>query len=914
MTKSKLFLIDGSAIFYRSYFAFIQNPLINSRGENTSTTFGFLNTIFKIIEDETPEYFCIVFDTKAPTFRHDMYSEYKATREKMPEEMAETIPRMMQALTTLQMNLMEKDGYEADDIIATIARKCASTELDIFIVSGDKDFAQLVSENIFIYTPAKSGSMNSEILGRSEIKEKYGVYPEQIVDFLALIGDKSDNVPGVPRVGVKSAQPLLEKYGDLDQIYMHVDDIAKNMVREQIRENRESAYLSQKLVTLEDQAPVDFTLGDFVLKSWDQHDVDVLLNDMEFNRLIVRAAKINNIIAGDPEIQDSPAKKSVQQKYQLVNDENTLNSLIGKWETVDEFVFDLETDSLDVFSANIAGIAVSFEKDEAYYIAVNHPDSNLSEKTVLQLLKPIFEDKNIKKIGQNIKFDAMIMREHGIETKNIYFDTMIASFLINSTYGQHGLDNLAQVYLDYKTISIEEIIGTGKNQKKMTELPVENVYRYACEDADITWQLMQILKPKLTDLDLDDLFYNIEMPLVSVLMTMEKNGVTLDLDLLTDLAKKLEDDIILLEKKIYELAGEHFNINSPQQLGILLFDKLEIHKELNMRKPKRTKTGQYSTSEQILDRYHRHDLPKNILDYRKLAKLKNTYVDALPNLINPVTGQVHTSYNQAIAATGRLSSVNPNLQNIPIRTEIGRQMRKAFIPKDKKNHILSADYSQIELRIMAHLSQDPNMCDSFEKDLDIHATTAARIFEIPIEEVDAEHRRKAKEINFGIIFGMSKYGLANRLDISIQEAEQFIYDYFALYSKVQEFMHLTIAGANSEGYVRTMRGRIRYLPQIHSTNRQLREFAERTSINTPIQGSAADLIKLAMIEIHQEMQERELSSKMLLQVHDELVFEVPDKELEIMSELVRDKMENAMQLKIPIKVDVGVGKNWLEAH
>ena len=539
MTKSKLFLIDGSAIFYRSYFAFIRNPLINSRGENTSTTFGFLNTIFKIIEDEKPEYFCIVFDTKAPTFRHDMYSKYKATREKMPEEMAETIPRMMQALTTLQMNLMEKDGYEADDIIATIARKCASTELDIFIVSGDKDFAQLVSENIFIYTPAKSGSINSEILGRSEIKEKYGVYPEQIVDFLALIGDKSDNVPGVPRVGEKSAQPLLEQYGDLDQIYMHVDDISKNMIREQIRENRESAYLSKKLVTLEDKAPVDITLDDLVLKSWDQHDVDVLLKDMEFNRLIVRAAKINNIIAGEPTIQDSPDKKSVSQKYKLINDENTLNSLIGKWETVDEFVFDLETDSLDVFSAKIAGIAVSFEKDEAYYIAVNHPDSNLSEKTVLRLLKPIFEDKNIKKIGQNIKFDAMIMREHGIETQNIYFDTMIAGFLINSTYGQHGLDNLAQEYLDYKMISIEEIIGTGKNQKKMTELPVENVYQYACEDADITWQLMQVIKPKLTDLDLDDLFYNIEMPLVNVFMTMEKILVTLDLDLLDVLAKKL---------------------------------------------------------------------------------------------------------------------------------------------------------------------------------------------------------------------------------------------------------------------------------------------------------------------------------------------------------------------------------------
>jgi len=914
MNKQKLFLLDGSAIFYRSYFAFIRNPLINSKGENTSSTFGFLNTLFKIIEDENPEYLGIIFDTKAPTFRHKMYTEYKATREKMPAEMAETIPRMMQAISTLQMTKLEMDGFEADDLIATIARKYASDTIDVYIVSGDKDLAQLVSDNIFIYSAAKSGSMTSDVLGRNEIKEKYGVYPDQIVDYLALIGDKSDNVPGVPRVGEKSAQPLLEEYGNLDQIYEHVDEIKKNMTRENIRDHRESAYLSQKLVTLDDQVPVECSLDDLVLKTWDQREIEVLLKDMEFNRLIVRAAKINDIIAGDSKVPEKAVQESIFQNYYIVNDDKTLKNLIGKWEKVKEFVYDLETDSLDVFSAKIAGIAISFEKNTAYYIAINHPDSGLSEEKVLELIKPIFENSSIKKIGQNIKFDAMIMREHGIETNNIHFDTMIASFAINSTTGQHNLDSLAQEYLNHKMISIEEIIGSGKNQKKMTDLPIKEVYHYACEDADITWQLMQILKPKLKDLDLEDLFYNIEMPLLSVLMTMEKNGVTLDLNLLSNFTKELAKQISELQKEIYKLAGEEFNINSPQQLGILLFDKMEIHKELNMRKPKRTKTGQYSTSEQILERYHRHELPKNILDYRKLAKLKSTYVDALPNLINKVTGKVHTSFNQTIAATGRLSSVNPNLQNIPIRTEIGREMRKAFIPSEKGHYLLSADYSQIELRLMAHLSRDPNMCDSFEKDLDIHAATAARIFEIPLEEVDEDHRRKAKEINFGIIYGMSKYGLANRLDISVIEAEQFIFDYFALYTMVQKFMQTTISGANQDGFVRTMRGRIRYLPQIHSTNRQLREFAERTSINTPIQGSAADLIKLAMIHIHQEMKRRKLKSTMLLQVHDELVFEVPENELEELTEIVREKMENAMKLKIPVKVDVGTGKNWLEAH
>jgi len=767
----KLFLLDGSAIFYRSYYAFIRNPLINSKGENTSATFGFLNTIFKLIEDENPEYFSIIFDTKAPTFRHEMYTEYKATREKMPDDMAATIPRMMQALSTLNMNMMDMDGYEADDIIATIARKYASKDMQVFIVSGDKDLAQLVSDNISIYTPAKTGSNAAEILKRDKIKEKYGVFPEQIIDWLALVGDKSDNVPGVPSVGDKTARLLIETYGNLDEIYNHVDEITKNNIREKIKENREIAYLSQTLVTLEDKVPIDLSIDALKLNPWDQREVEVLLKDMEFNRLIIRADKINKIVAGSEKSESMP-DRAINQKYHLINNEKDFQDFLNRLQNETQFVFDLETDSLDVFSAKIAGIAFSFAENEAFYVAVNHTDSNLDEAKILAELKPIFENPGIKKIAQNMKFDAMIMRQHGIEVENIYFDTMIASFLINSTTSQHNLDALATEYLNYKMISIEEVIGSGKNQTVMTELPVADVYRYACEDADITFQLMEIMQPKLKDMDLDDLFFNIEIPLLSVLMAMEEQGVILDTDLLDRLSEELHIDLQALEKKIYELAGEEFNINSPQQLGILLFDKLEIHKELQMRKPKRTKTGQYSTSEQVLERYHRHDLPRNILDFRKLSKLKSTYVDALPNLINPVTGHVHTSFNQTIAATGRLSSVNPNLQNIPIRTEIGRQMRKAFIPADDNSVIMSADYSQIELRIMAHLSKDPNMCESFKNDQDIHASTAARIFEIPIDEVTADHRRKAKEINFGIIFGMSKYGLANRLDKMIDSAKK----------------------------------------------------------------------------------------------------------------------------------------------
>jgi DNA polymerase-1 len=913
MSRKSLFLLDGSAIFYRSYFAFIRNPLINSKGENTSATFGFLSSLFKIIEDAHPDYLAVVFDTKEPTFRHKMYPAYKATREKMPAEMAETFPRLIQTLQAMRINLMDMAGYEADDIIATVARKFASDALHVYIVSGDKDLAQLVSDKIFIFSPARKSGEKDEVLDRSGVKEKYGIHPENIRDWLALMGDKSDNVPGVPSVGEKTALQLLERYASLQNIYDQIDTVEKEKLRETLKNHREDAMLSYRLVSLDDQVPLRIELETLKLKTWDRAELNGVLTEMEFNRLAGKAETVRNLIGGESEPLIYDINNS-QATYQLITTEEQFKATLDIFSTAKEFVFDLETDALDTFTAKIAGIAVCFDAQNAYYISLNHLDSQLSERDVLSQLRPYFENAQINKCGQNIKFDTMILRQHGLRVNNLYFDTMVASYLLNASAGHHNLNDLAEKYLNYKMIPIEAVIGSGKTQIKMTDLPGKAVSDYACEDAHITWKLKKILQKKLASLDLQSLFFTIEMPLIEVLIEMEEQGVTLDTRLLSDIKQTLEQEITRLRARIFELSQQDFNINSPLQLGEILFDKLEIHKPLNMRKPKRTKTGQYATSEQILERYRRHPLPDTILEYRHLNKLLNTYIDALPKLIHAKTGRVHTSFNQTITATGRLSSINPNLQNIPIRTEIGKEMRKAFTPSTKNAVILSADYSQIELRIMAHLSGDAKMRESFRQDQDIHTTTAAQIFKVALEAVDAEQRRRAKTINFGIIYGMSKYGLANRLAIPEQEAEQFIFEYFATYPGIQDFMHQTIAFAREHGYVKTMMGRRRYLPQIYSKNRQLREFAERTSINTPIQGSAADLIKKAMIDIHRAIITKNLSCKMILQVHDELVFEVPQPELDQVTRLVKTKMETALPLTIPLKVDIGFGANWLEAH
>ncbi len=907
--SKKLFLIDGSAMYYRSYFAFSRNPLINSKGENTSATFGFLNSLLKIIDQEHPEYMAIVFDTKEPTFRHNIYKEYKATREKMPDEMAAQFPRLVETLKAANFVLLEKEGYEADDIIGTLATRFAGEGIDVYIVSGDKDMAQLVNGHVFLYNLKKQDE--PEILDRQKVVEKYGVEPEQIVDWLALMGDKSDNIPGVPKVGEKTAASLLKQFGSIENLYKNLDKITKETLRKNLEAAREQVQIARQLTTIDTNVPIDVKLEDLKFRMWDMEKVAPILQELEFRGIANRMKALSQGQDGALELQKFKAE-NVQ--YQLIESEQEFQNILNQLKKQKEFVFDLETSSLDFLEAQIAGIALCWAEGKASYVAIGHESKGLSPDHVLQQLKTIFADPQIRKIGQNIKYDAMIMEQHGIPVKNLFFDTMIASYLINPT-GQHNLDYLAEHYLNYKMIPIEDLIGKkGKNQKKMTDLAAGFVYQYGCEDADITYRIYQILKKDLQKHGMEKLFYELEMPMVHVLMQMEMHGVKVDRELLKKLSDELGEKIKALEQKVYQMAGETFNLNSPQQMGVILFDKLQIHKELGMRKPSKTKTGQYSTSERTLERYSAHPLVADIMEYRKLIKLKNTYLDALPQLINPKTGRIHTSYNQTVTATGRLSSSNPNLQNIPIRTDLGREIRRAFIPSREDYVILSADYSQIELRIMAHLSGDERMIENFKKNLDIHAATAALIFGIPVQEVTPDHRRKAKEINFGIIYGMSEYGLANRLNISTDEAKEFIADYFATYPKIGEFMRRMIEEARQKGYVETILGRRRYLPEIRNQNRQIREFAERTAINTPIQGSAADLIKKAMINMQTFIESSKFPAQMLLQVHDELVFEVQEKRAEEFAKQVKQIMEGAMKLRVPLVVDCGIGKNWLEAH
>ena len=909
--SKKMFLIDGSALYYRSYFAFIRNPLINSKGEDTSTTYGFLMTLVRLIEEEKPDYLSIVFDTKEPTFRHDIYDEYKANRQKMPEEMSAQYPRLIQTLDALQFNRIEKAGFEADDIIGTFVEEYASNDLDVFIVSSDKDMAQLLKKNVYLYSLPKANA-KAEIIGTEQIFEKMGVEAYQVIDFLALMGDSSDNIPGVPKVGKKTAANLLKEFDNLDNLYQQLDSLKEGVVKNNLAENREQAELSQLLATIKTDVPLDVSLENLQFKMWDLEVVSKIMAELEFRTLATRMQKLAASY-GAIDMFENISESTTTADYQLIRTETELQELVRTLKQQKEFVFDLETDSLDFLTAEIAGIALSWQENKAYYVPLQHTDFSLDNEHVFELIKPIFADSGISKIAHNIKFDAQILEMHGVPVSGIYFDTMLASYLLNPA-GQHKLDKVSEQFLNYEMIHIEELIGSGKNQIKMTDLPATDVVNYAAEDADITYRLYKILHLKIHNDAMDDLLYTIEMPLVRTLMQMERDGIALDTEFIKNLSDQTGQMIEGLKIQIFNQCGEEFNLNSPQQLGTILFDKLDIQKDLNLKKPPKTKTGQYSTSEKILERYLGHPLVEKIMDYRKLSKLKNTYLDALPELIHPVTGKIHTSYNQSVAATGRLSSSNPNLQNIPIRTEIGRKIRKAFIPSHKDYMILSLDYSQIELRIMAHLSEDQAMIESFQSDLDIHAATAARIFNLPLEEVNSDQRRKAKEINFGIIYGMSRFGLANRLHITAIEAEEFIKDYFATYPGISEYMKITIENAARLGYVETMMHRRRYLPEIKSSNRQIREFAERTAINTPIQGSAADLIKIAMNRVYQMMVEQKLEATMLLQVHDELVFEVQKNILTEFTSQVKEIMESAFKLKVQVKVDSGSGSNWLEAH
>ncbi len=905
MQRKKLFLIDGSALAYRSYFAFVKNPLINSRGENTSAIFGFLNSLLKIIDEHHPDYLAAVFDTPEPTFRHKIYPEYKATRQKMPDEMSEQLPRIRQVLEALRVPILEIPGLEADDVMGSLAIKAAQQNFETYLVTADKDFYQLVSPNIKVYDPGRAGK-ESEVLDEEGVVRKIGLPPSKIIDYLSLMGDSSDNVPGVEGIGPKTALELLQQFDSLDQIYQHLDQIGRESLRNKLEQNRELAYLSRQLVTLDIQAPLEIDLETLKRHEPDRARTFQLLKELEFNSLLDRF---------------TATEKTSEVKYATITTQEQLDQFIAQLKSCSQFTFDLETTDVDAMKAEIVGLSFCWKEGEAYYIptvSVKTKSSadlfsverfrGLPLQAVLRQLAPIFQDEAIKKSGQNVKYDLLVLSRAGVEVRGVDFDTMIASYVVNPSLRQHNLDALALTYFNYQKIPTKELIGVGKKQISMAEVPIEEVSRYACEDADYTQRLRHVLEPMLIQYDLKKLFDDVEMPLVQVLMEMERNGVSLDVPLLEKMSRELSQRLDELIENIYQLAGQRFNINSTKQLADILFKKLGLPVK------KKTKTGPSTDVDVLEELAKEHQLPRELLEYRQLSKLKSTYVDALPRLINPETGRVHTSYNQTVAATGRLSSSDPNLQNIPIRTELGRKIREAFIPADDRHVILDADYSQIELRIMAHLSQDPMLIKAFQEGKDIHRETAALVFKVPPEEVTDEMRRRAKEVNFGIMYGMGAYGLASRLEISQEEAEMFIINYFASYPKIQEFMMETQEFARKNGYVTTLLNRRRYLPDIHSDNRRVREFAERNAINTPIQGTAADLIKVAMINIFRRIKAERLASKMIMQVHDELVFEVPIDEVDRMKELVRHEMEQAIELSVPIKVDVGVGRNWLEAH
>lgn len=907
-TPKKLFLIDGSALAYRSYFAFIQNPLINSKGENTSAIYGFVRALNKILDEEKPDYLGVVFDASGPTFRHQTYAAYKATREKMPDEMHDQLPRLRAVVEAMGIPLIELPGYEADDILATLALKAKAKNIEVFLATSDKDLMQIISPEIKMYSLRRTGA-EADILDPVAVEAKMGIPPQQIVDYLALVGDTSDNVPGVPKIGKVTAVALLKKYGSLESILQHLDELDKKAVRESLRENLDKARLSQKLVTLDTNVPIDLDLSQLATRKPDQTKIIDLFRELEFHSLLERFEV------------EQPAEQPV--RYEIVRDAAALEALIRQLKEAGHFTIDLETTSQYPMLAEIVGLSFCCQEREAFYVPVRAPENQDDPYAELYLdttdgsrvdlkakLAPLLADPQIEKNGQNAKYDIIILTNYGLRVAGLRSDTMVAAYLLNPTSRQHNLDALALEYLNFKKIPTSELIGKGKKQISMRQVPLKKVAAYACEDADITERLRVIFEPRLEAAGLSELFQTVEIPLIDVLVKVERWGVKLDLPFLEKMSGEMEERLGRLQSEIFELAGESFNINSPQQLAKVLFEKLK------MPVIRRTKTG-YSTDAQVLEKlaeFYGYELPRKLLDYREIMKLKSTYIDALPKLVNPRTQRVHTSYNQTVAATGRLSSSDPNLQNIPIRTDIGREIRRAFIPGEPGWKILDADYSQIELRIMAHLSKDGNLVEAFRQGQDIHQATAARVFGVAPDEVTAELRRRAKEINFGIMYGMGVYGLSSRLNIPQEEAQGIITEYFVKYPGVNDYIIGTLAEARKNGYVTTLLNRRRYLPEIRSENRTAREFAERTAINTPIQGTAADLIKVAMIRIMDRFEREKLQSRMIMQVHDELVFEVPQSELTQVETIVRTEMENALQLDVPIRVDVGIGDNWLLAH
>jgi len=886
-----LYLIDGSAYMYRAFHAI--RHLSNSRGMPTNAVYGFTRMLIKLMQERAPRHVAMFFDAKGPTFRHEMYADYKANRPSMPQEMAVQIPFIKKVTAGFNIPVIEKEGFEADDLIGTYARLAEEAGLDVVMVTGDKDFMQLVTDSTTIWDP-----MKDLLIDKAAIARDFGLEPDQMIDMMGLCGDTSDNIPGVPGIGPKTALALIQQFGSLQALYDRIDEVTAKKQREKLLAHKEQAFLSRRLVTIDRQSPVDFKLESFQVQPPDPQALTDLFQELEFRQL-------------QQEFQQ--AQPPAATHYHTILDEDELQALIGRLTQCGLFAIDTETTSQYPMQAVLVGISVSYEPNAAYYIPCGHryigAPRQLSRDTVLSRFKPLLENAAVAKVGQNIKYDWTVLRRHGVDLKGVVFDTMLASYLLDPSKRAHGLDQIALDFLNHKNVTFECVAGKGKCALTFDQVTLDKAAPYACEDADITLRAYQVLRPKLEALGLMPLMDRVEMPLVSVLMEMEMAGVLLDQDLLHDLSKSLQHQLQLLEEQICSLAGEKFNLQSSQQLGRILFEKLQ----LPCSKKTKKKTG-YSTDVEVLTRLaEQHELPALLLRHRTLAKLKSTYVDALLQMVDPETGRIHTCFNQTIAATGRLSSSEPNLQNIPIRTEEGREIRKTFVARPGW-HLLSADYSQIELRILAHYADDAILIESFERNEDIHARTASEVFMASREQVPGELRRQAKVINFGIIYGMSAYGLSRELGISPKMAQTYIDNYFERYSGVKNYMERTVAQARETQQVGTLLGRLRLLPDINSRNPNVRQFAERTAINTPIQGTAADLIKVAMIRTAALLKERQLETVMLLSVHDEIVFEVPDDELDTIRHLVPDIMENVWALKVPLKVNVSWGRNWAEAH
>lgn len=921
----KLFLLDAYALIYRAYYALIKSPRINSKGFNTSAILGFVNTLEDVLKKENPTHIGIAFDPTGPTFRHEAYPEYKAQREETPEVIRLSVPIIKDIIRAYRIPILEVPGYEADDVIGTLATEAGKRGITTYMMTPDKDYGQLVGENVFMYRP-RHNDKAFEVMGVEEVKNKYAIQsPLQVIDLLGLMGDASDNIPGCPGVGEKTAQKLIAQFGNIENLLAHTDQL-KGALRTKVEENRKQIEFSRFLATIKTDVPLPLDMDALKRESPDEEELRKIFQELEFRTLLERIFKEKPKETpaatpgqGDlfgfftPETTSEPEKTNLATlhtlncNYQLVDNEEKLSQLLQNIVTQSVLSLDTETTSTDPIRAELVGMSFSYAENQAFYVPV--PADRSEAQKIVDRFRPVFENREIMKVGQNIKYDMLVLANYGVQLQGPLFDTMVAHYVLQPEL-RHNMDYLAEIYLNYQTIHIEELIGPkGKNQGNMRDLPPASVYEYACEDADVTLKLKNKLEKELDENNVRKLFEEIEMPLIPVLAYMERNGVRIDTEALKETSRHFTLRMKQIEEEVYQLAGTEFNIASPKQVGEVLFDRLKI-----VEKAKKTKTGQYVTSEEVLESLRgKHEVVEKILEHRGLKKLLGTYIDALPQLINPETGRIHTSFNQTVTATGRLSSSNPNLQNIPIRNEDGKEIRKAFIPDDGCI-FFSADYSQIELRIMAHLSGDPHMIEAFQKGQDIHAATASKIYKVPLEEVTREQRSKAKTANFGIIYGISVFGLAERLNVDRKEAKELIDGYFENYPHVKEYMDESIRIARERGYIETIFKRKRYLPDINSRNAVVRGYAERNAINAPIQGSAADIIKVAMVRIYQRFLKEGIQSKMILQVHDELNFSVLPEEQEKVKQIVIEEMESAYKMKAPLLADSGWGQNWLEAH